>query len=75
MARPYRAKCHGMPKPRAMPWAGMCRTVGAENTHLHATLNAPSHPVRNRLLRLLRLLRLTADSPDLLAVIKAEGKV
>ncbi len=38
-------------------------------THLHATLNAPSHPIRNR------LLRLTADSPDLLAVIKKEGRV
>ena len=38
-------------------------------THLHQTLNAPSHPVRNR------LLRLTADSPDLLAVIKHEGRV
>ena len=44
-------------------------------THLHQTLNAPSHPIRNRLLRLLRLLRLTADSPDLLAIIKQEGKV
>jgi hypothetical protein len=41
-------------------------------THLHQTLNAPSHPIRNRLLRLLRL---PADSPDLLAIIKAEGKV
>lgn len=38
-------------------------------THLHTTLNAPSHPIRNR------LLRLTADSPDLLAVIKQEGNV
>jgi len=38
-------------------------------THLHQTLNGPSHPIRNR------LLRLTADSPDLLAIIKAEGKV
>ena len=38
-------------------------------THLHQTLNAPSHPIRNR------LLRLTADSPDLLAVIKREGRV
>ncbi|MCZ7558501.1 MAG: Eco57I restriction-modification methylase domain-containing protein [Bacteroidia bacterium] len=36
---------------------------------LHRTLNAPSHPVRNR------LLRLTADSPDLLAIIKQEGRV
>jgi adenine-specific DNA-methyltransferase len=36
---------------------------------LYQTLNAPSHPIRNR------LLRLTADSPDLLAVIKQEGKV
>jgi type I restriction-modification system DNA methylase subunit len=38
-------------------------------THFHTTLNAPRHPIRNR------LLRLTADSPDLLAVIKAEGRV
>ena len=38
-------------------------------TRLHQTLNAPSHPIRNR------LLRLTADSPDLLAIIKQEGKV
>ncbi len=38
-------------------------------THLHLTLNAPGHPIRNR------LLRLTAASPDLLAVIKQEGKV
>ena len=38
-------------------------------THLLQPLNAPSHPIRNR------LLRLTADSPDLLAVIKQEGKV
>ncbi len=38
-------------------------------THLHGTLNAPSHPIRNQ------LIRLTADSPALLGVIKAEGKV
>jgi hypothetical protein len=38
-------------------------------THLYATLNAPKHPIRNR------LLRLTADSPDLLAVVKQEGNV
>jgi hypothetical protein len=38
-------------------------------TRLHQTLNAPSHPIRNR------LLRLTADSPDLLAIIKQEGAV
>lgn len=37
--------------------------------HLHQTLNAPSHPIRNH------LLRLTADSPELLAVIKQEGRV
>ena len=36
-------------------------------THLHLTLNAPIRPIRNR------LLSLTADSPDLLAVIKQEG--
>ena len=37
--------------------------------HLQQTLNAPNHPIRNR------LLHLTADSPDLLAIIKQEGKV
>ena len=37
--------------------------------HFHSTLNAPSSKIRNR------LLRLTADSPDLLAVIKDEGRV
>ena len=36
-------------------------------THLYETLNAPSHPIRKR------LHRLTADSPDLLAVIKKGG--
>jgi len=35
----------------------------------YKTANAPDHPIRNR------LLRLTADSPDLLAVIKQEGRV
>jgi len=37
--------------------------------HLYRTLNAADSPIRNR------LLRLTADSPDLLAVIKQEGQV
>ena len=36
---------------------------------LYRILNAPDSPVRNR------LLRLTADSPDLLAIIKQEGQV
>lgn len=36
--------------------------------HFHRTLNAPSSRTRNR------LLRITADSPDLLAVIKGQGK-
>ena len=35
--------------------------------HVHTTLNAPSHSIRNQ------LLRLTADSPDLLAIIKEGG--
>jgi len=39
------------------------------HTHFRRTLNAPSYPIRNR------LLGFTADSPDLLAVIKQEGKV
>jgi len=37
-------------------------------SRLYQTANAPDHPIRNR------LLRLTADSPDLLAIIKEEGK-
>ncbi|WP_265596244.1 Eco57I restriction-modification methylase domain-containing protein [Verrucomicrobium sp. BvORR106] len=36
---------------------------------LHRTLNAPTSKIRNR------LLRISADSPDLLAVIKEEGAV
>jgi hypothetical protein len=36
---------------------------------IHRTLNAPTSKIRNR------LLRLTADSPELLAVIKEEGAV
>lgn len=36
---------------------------------LHRTLNAPASKIRNR------LLRISADSPDLLAVIKEEGAV
>ena len=46
------------------PEAGGNRHRGG---HRQVTLNAPSHPIHN--------LRLTADSPDLLAIIKAEGKV
>lgn len=37
--------------------------------HLHHTLNAPDSKIRNR------LLRISADSPDLLAIIKEEGRV
>jgi hypothetical protein len=32
-------------------------------------LNAPAHPIRNQ------LARLTADSPDLFAIIRQDGKV
>lgn len=38
-------------------------------TSLYNILNAPKHPIRNQ------LIRLTADSPDLLAIIKEEGRV
>jgi hypothetical protein len=38
-------------------------------TQLHQTLNAPSHTIRQR------LDRICTASPDLLAVIKQEGKV
>ena len=47
------------------------RTYGPsrQTTQRIAMLNAPSHPIRNS------LLRLTAASPDLLAIIKQEGRV
>jgi len=35
----------------------------------HETVNAPNHPIRNR------LMRIPIDSPDLLRVIQEEGKV
>lgn len=38
-------------------------------TNFYKIVNASDHPIRNR------LLRLNADSPDLLAVIKNEGRV
>jgi hypothetical protein len=38
-------------------------------TQLYRTLNAPASKIRNR------LLRISADSPDLLAIILREGKV
>lgn len=41
-------------------------------THLHQTLNAPNHPIRP--IRQ-RLDRIPTASPDLLAIIKQEGKV
>lgn len=44
------------------------RKQGEFLAELHRTLNSPLSKVRNR------LLRLTADSPDLLAVIRAEGR-
>jgi len=54
----------------------LARTVGASEAEqrqfveqLYRTLNAADSPIRNR------LLRIYADSPDLLAVIKQEGRV
>jgi adenine-specific DNA-methyltransferase len=44
----------------------------AQTGYLHPfyeTVNAPAHPIRNQ------HIRLTADSPDLLAIIKREGAV
>jgi len=35
----------------------------------HETVNAPKHPIRNR------LMRIPIDSPNLLRIIKEEGKV
>ena len=42
--------------------------LGEFREQLYRTLNAPTSKIRNR------LLRISADSPDLLAVIKAEGR-
>ena len=45
-----------------------CDTIAGIQTFV-ATANAPKHPIRNQ------LIRLTADSPNLFAVIKREGVV
>ena len=45
MDRPFRAKLGGVAKPRAMPWAGMSRTVGAGNP---ATLHARRRGFNNK---------------------------
>jgi type I restriction-modification system DNA methylase subunit len=51
-------------------YANAGRDAQLEFLHqFYETVNAPAHPVRNQ------LIRLTADSPDLLAVIKREGAV
>lgn len=62
-------KVEGAARPLSSGNQGQAGPATDNLTHLHATLNAPSHPIRNR------LLRLTADSPDLLAIIKQEGMV
>lgn len=50
--------------------ANASRDAHLEFLHdFYETVNAPAHPIRNQ------LIRLTADSPDLLAVIKREGAV
>jgi hypothetical protein len=46
MDRPFRANLGVMPKPWALPWAGMGRTVGAETARFHGVEN----PVRALLL-------------------------
>lgn len=64
---------HDVPRVVALlqPWAECRSPVGAKMrdilTHLHHTLNAPSHPIRQR------LDRISTASPDLLAIIKQEG--
>ncbi len=41
----------------------------AQVQSFHETVNAPKHPIRNR------LMRISIDSPNLLRIIKEEGKV
>jgi hypothetical protein len=54
---------------RMMKWDRSSGAFSSFIIHPSTLGPAPSHPIRNR------LLRLTADSPDLLAIIKQEGKV
>ena len=54
---------------RMMKWDSGSGAFSSFIIHPSTLGSAPSHPIRNR------LLRLTADSPDLLAIIKQEGKV
>ena len=54
---------------RMMKWGSLSGAFSSFIIHPSSLRPAPSHPIRHP------LLRLTADSPDLLAVIKQEGKV
>ena len=54
---------------RTMKWGGVSGVFLSFIIHPSTLHPAPSHPIRNR------LLRLTAASPGLLAIIKQEGKV
>jgi adenine-specific DNA-methyltransferase len=54
---------------RMMKWGSGSGAFSSFIIHPSTLGSAPSHPIRNR------LLRLTADSPNLLAIIKQEGKV
>lgn len=72
LCRPFRARCGTYQNPRALPWAGMFRTFGAEETqpreflnHIHQNLNAP---IRQG------LGSSCPTSSDLLAIIKQEGR-
>ena len=75
MSRPFRAQWKRNPKPRAMPWAGICRTDGAEEAQRDLLLSDAFSSFIIHPSTFLPLLRLTAASPDLLTIIKAEGKV
>ena len=58
-----------------MPWAGIGRTVGAEDAQRDLLLSDAFSSFIIHPSTFLPLLRLTAASPELLAIIKAEGKV
>ena len=46
MTRPFRAQWARNPKPRAMPWAGMGRTVGAEDSERDLLFHDTAAPHR-----------------------------
>jgi len=64
LVRPYRAQSERNPKPRAMPWAVIVRTVGAKEAERSQLPHLPTrHPQRPQLLHLRTLIETLRRHP------------